>query len=286
VPSNSHTIIYEKDGVQYKLCKLLFARDGSYSVLSPYHPAQKAILMKATVNYSMSKMEIAFEEAIDLAAADDEGKRLKLSHHRSGFLQFSGQGILSGLDADGKPKGMGIMSWPLETPIEGPAFGMVLFGVEQFEQANRIKDEACTFRHNELTLPPSTDRLALEGYYFPPLWRRFVRTQPNGERTISVVHPARPILRLKTVFPADDCELQGFFGLELYGLLGESQTQVDSGYILSSSTGNVRRSTEGHLLGDGLFCMYPRQKIVARRSLDYTLGSEPPTLRNEDAQQE
>ena len=276
MPSNSHTIIYEKDGIQYKLCKVLFARDGSYSVLSPYHPEQKAILMKATVDYSMSEMSIAVEEAIDLAAADDDRRRLKLSHHRSGFLQFSGQGILSGLDEEGNPKGIGVMSWPLEQYISGPAFGITLFGVEQFKQAARISDEACIFRHDELTLPPGTDRLVLEGHYFPPLWRRFIRLQHNGESVISVVHPAGVVLPLKAVLPAEDCELQGFFGLELYGIPEDAETRIASGFILSSSSGNMRQSEEGHLLGDGLFCMYPRQNIVARRSLDYPPPGQHP----------
>jgi hypothetical protein len=273
VPNNSHTIIYEKNGVKYKLCKLLYAKDGSYSVLSPYHTARKAIIVKATMNYALPEMNVSFEEAIDLAAADDDKKRLKLSHHRSGFIQFSGDGILSGLDDQGNPKGVGVWSWPLETPAHGPAFAITVFGAEHFEQATRIRDEACVFKHEELTLLPDTDRLILEGHYFPAFWRRFVRIQPDGRRIISIVHPDGAVLYLRVLFPGQDCDLQGFFGLELSGMPGDAETHVETGFILSTSTGSLRQTEGGDILGDGLFCMYPRQNIEARRSLDYT----PPT---------
>jgi hypothetical protein len=109
-----YTVVYEKGGHRYKLCKIFFGSDGSYYVTSPYHPAEGATLLKATVNYALSEMEIPVEQAIDAAAAEDDELRIKLSHHPDGFLQFSGQGIVSGKDADGNIRSIGVMSWPLD----------------------------------------------------------------------------------------------------------------------------------------------------------------------------
>jgi hypothetical protein len=138
-----YTIIYEKDGNRYKLCKMFFGNDGSYYVTSPYHPAHGAMLYKHTVNYALSEMELSLEQAVDAAAAEDDKKRVKLSHHPDGFLQFSGQGIVSGKDAEGNIRGIGVMSWPLDHPVRGPAFGLTMYGLEHFEKAARVRDTPC-----------------------------------------------------------------------------------------------------------------------------------------------
>lgn len=69
---DDYTVIYEQNGANYKLCKILFGADGSYYVTSPYHPAQKALLVKCTVNYNLDRMKFRFDEAIDLASAEDD----------------------------------------------------------------------------------------------------------------------------------------------------------------------------------------------------------------------
>lgn len=182
----NYTIIYEQAGISYKLCRIFFGADGSYYVTSPYHPEGKAALVKATVNYSLAEMYIPFEQAIDIASAEDDEKRIKFSHHPDGFVQFSGDGVVSGKDADGNIRGVGIMSWPLDRPVIGPAFGIALRDIEQFEQVDRLKGELCIFRHEEITTTPGAKDFGLEGYYFPPLWRRFVRSEPDGTKTIQL----------------------------------------------------------------------------------------------------
>jgi hypothetical protein len=97
----------------------------------------------------------------------------------------------------------------------------------------------------------------------------------EGSKTISIVHPAGALLPLKVLYPGERCALQGFIGLELYtgidGLIGAS-----SGFSLSGSTGNLRRDQDGHLLGDGIFAVYPGPDVVAQgRSLNLGL-SDPP----------
>ncbi len=265
-----YTIIYDKDGTGYKLCKIFFGNDGSYYVTSPYHPAEGAVLFKQTVNYALSEMEFSYEEAIENAAAKDDEKRIKLSHHPDGFLQFSGEGIVSGRDREGNIRGMGIMSWPLDRPARGPAFGLSMSGLEQFEKVTRVRDTPCVFRHDELTIVPGRHVFALEGYYLPALWRRFVRVRPDGTRVVPLVHPAGVIVELKAIFPSERCARQAFLGLEMYTVpLAEDEVSGPS-FAISGSTGNLRRNEQGQLLGDGIFCRYPHDSgIPIRRSLDY-----------------
>ncbi len=142
---DNYLVIYEKNNIKHKICRVMFGSDGSYYVTSPYHPVNKAVLMKLTVKYGeyMEETQVSYKEALDMASLDDDDKRLKLTHHPSGFIQFSGQGIISGKDADGAPKGVGIQSWPLTQPVPGPSFGVALLGLEQFEQVDKPKGEVC-----------------------------------------------------------------------------------------------------------------------------------------------
>jgi len=254
-----YTVLYEKDGECYKLCKIIYGPDGSYYVTSPYHPSKEAMLAVVTVNYALSEMEISLEEAIDLASVDDDERRLKLSHHPDGFVQFSGQGILSGKDTAGNIRGIGVMSWPLDEPVRGPAFGLSMFGLEHFERANKIKDTPLIFKDAEISSMPGPNRFALEGYYLPALWRRFIREKEDGSKTISLIHPTGAVLELKVIFPPEQCARQNFIGLELYtDTAGPESEGLTSGFTLSGSTGNLRKNEQEQVLGDGICCVYPR----------------------------
>src|SRR2546421_351256 len=112
----------------YKVCRIIYGKDGSFYVSLPYHPEKKGVVFVMTVNYARYEQQIALKELVDLAGFEDEEHRLKYSHHASGFIQFSGAGIQSGQNADGSAKGIGIMSWPLAKPVRGPAFALTLRG--------------------------------------------------------------------------------------------------------------------------------------------------------------
>lgn len=132
-PAGKYTIALKKDNVRYKLCKIFFGLDGSYYVTWPYHPANRAHLLKLTVNYALPEQDLPLSEALDVGVLDDDERRLKLSHHLDGFLQFSGPGVTSGKDTSGVIRGMGVQSWPLTSPTIGPSFGVAIAGVERFD---------------------------------------------------------------------------------------------------------------------------------------------------------
>jgi hypothetical protein len=143
-------------------------------------------------------------------------------------------------------------------------------GLEHFEKAERVKDTPCAFRREELTPMPGPCVFILEGYYLPALWRRFVRVRHDGTRVIPLVHPTRAVIELKAIFPSDRCARQDFFGLEMNtDELREDEVQ-EVAFTISGSTGNLRENEQGQILGDGIFCMYPRGwEVPNQRSLDH-----------------
>jgi hypothetical protein len=279
MPAGHYLITYREADRTHKLCRVWFGGDGSLYVTSPYHPATEAVLVQATVNYSVGEMEFSLHEAIDVAGVDDPERRLKLSHHPDGFIQFSGEGVLSGRNPDGSPKGVGVMSWPLDRPVRGPALGVTVVGVERFaehDERRASRGETVVFDSADVPELPGATDLRFEAYYFPAIWRRFVRVE-NGQPVIGLVHPAGVVIPLRVLFPQASCERQAFLGVELYRGVGE-WVGFDTGFLLSSSTGNLRRNDRGEWLGDALYCMYPREGMSVRRSADYRLVPEPEVL--------
>jgi hypothetical protein len=266
-----YTVIFTKQSVSYKLCKIWFGVDGSYYVTSPYHPEGNAWLFKVRVNYARQEMTIPAEELVDVASADDDARRLKLAHHPDGFVQFSGRGILSGKSADGPIRGMGLMSWPLTRPVRGPAFGLLVRGVERFERAAEDLRNTVRFDDTEVVSVPNANTLHLEGHYFPGLWRRFVRLESDGTPTISVMHPAKAVLKLKVIFASDRCALDGFIGLELYTDRASDEFAESPSFALAGPTGGMRKNLDGEWTAESVQCMYPRGDVQVQRVLDYVM---------------
>ncbi len=279
---NSYRVAYRHEGKLYRLTRIVYGTDGSYYVTAPAHPEEKAQFVMMTVNYAKQHMEVPLEEAVDLAGAEGEDKELKLSHHPDGFMQFSGAGLVSGREADGTIRGMGVMTWPLWDPIRGPAFGLALTRPEDFVPETTESADTVVFDDADVSRLDDADVVSLEAYYFPPLWRRFIRPDAKGRPVIRVFHPAKAVLELRVLLPHAKCELPGFLGIEIYTqysipLLGDAGEPEDAehvhepepGFIFSGSTGNLRRNEDGELLGDGIYCVYPVQQIAGKRNLDF-----------------
>ncbi|MCC9168390.1 hypothetical protein [Pontibacter harenae] len=266
--NKTHTIVLDHDGVLYKLFKLMYGRDGSVMLISPYHPSKEAIVGLSTINYSLQEKDISIEEAIDVASVKDDKKRLKLTHHASGLIHISGEGITSGINENGRLKGIGVQSWPLEYPVTGPAFGITIYGFEHFDIENNIKSDFHVFSTNACERLDNYKALVIEGYCFPAHYRRFVRTDNNGQKIIHLTHPTGMVIPLRVAFPPQKCKCQSFFGIELYFDEGHPDEQHMPSYFLSSSTGNIRVNDKNEHFGDSIFCMFPRQSLPVKRSLN------------------
>ena len=247
-----------------------FGGDGSYYVTAPVHPAQRALLAVFSVNYAEQRSTLALSDSVDLAAADAEDKEIKLSHHFDGFMQFSGAGLVSGRDDEGNIRGVGVDTWPLTQPTRGPAFALAITDLEHLAVETSDSAETLLFTEDDVTPLPSADQVVLEGYFFPPLWRRFVRRDRRGELTISVFHPAKAVLQLRVALPPDGGDVPGFLAFEVYtNYLKLADEDPRPGFIMSGSTGNLRRNEHGEMLGDGIYCFYPAQDLdVAVRNVD------------------
>ena len=155
--------------------------DGSYFVTAPYHPLDRAVAGKITINYANPtlgrKIVSLQDDALELGVLDDDRRRLKLSHHPSGLLQFSGEGITSGLDSDGQPKGIGTISWPLVLPTLGPSFGIGFADPLTSGRPSANRPQTVVLRESALEHLRFGDLrgLHITGFYFPPMWREFVR---------------------------------------------------------------------------------------------------------------
>jgi hypothetical protein len=270
-----HTIAYESGGKTVDLCKILFGGDGSYYVTAPYHPQDRAIAAKATVNYTDQSHLFRLDDAIDLAVLDDDDRRLKVAHHPDGFLQFSGEGVRSGLDESGTPKGIGTFSWPLMIPTLGPSFQLGFSDPFACGRPSKGQDRLVLPESDIEHMRKGIVGLSIIGYYLPPRWREFVYRGADGGWWMTLLHPTAQALKpLRVIQASVESELPGLIGLEArpFGIPGP-----DPSFFVSTATGNLRRNTKGELLGDQLFCVYPPPDLENANipSLAYALPAPP-----------
>lgn len=269
--SSKHTIILDCGDVKRKFSKILFTGDGSYSLMAPYHSAKKAVLFKTTVNYDTNVPQaVSFADAINLSEVD-EG-RLKITHHRSGFVQYSGDGVVSGLDENGKPKGLGVFSRPLDSVGSGPALGAGVQDISKLEAADKVAAHDLLVHVNEVPKWPHSNGIMLEIHYFQPPIRRFVFIDHLGRKRLNIIHPAGFIVPMFAVYAPEHCEYPGVLGIELY----EQRFGFgESGFSLSGPGENERRNEKGERIADVLGCIYPRLTNFAEATnLDRRRGAD------------
>jgi len=261
------SIVVRKGGSHYKVCKIWFGQDGTYYVTSPYHQARKAMLVKATVNYETGPEHlIPISNLLDVAGLE-EGEHLKLSHHPDGFCHFSGKGVYSGKDEYGHPKGVGVQTRALTHVGDGPAFVVIVNALEKFEQKQDLDASDIVFDFDALAEISEPYGFHLEGHYFQSTYRRFVEKRDDGSQWISVIHPSRAILRLRTILAPTDCALPSIIGLDFFASpIGEGSAD----YVLSGPGGNLRDNEFGQNVADQISAVFPPPKsIPMRRSVVY-----------------
>lgn len=240
------------------------------NVSVPYHPHKKAVVFKTSVNYDTGEQLVSAKMFVDLAGYEDEGEthNLKYSHHTSGFIQFSGAGVLSGQNSDGSPKGIGISSWPLTNPVSGPAFAVTITAIDQFESVNKTDSDDVLFDSRVLGAHDGKFRLFFGFHYFPESWRRVFDVTPDGNFDLPVTYPDGRVLRMKPLLPSSKIALKSFVAVHCYAeVLRES---LPCQIIFSGSTGNIRFNKKNQKLGDGIYYMYPDQSVTAKKSLNYS----------------
>jgi hypothetical protein len=252
-------VIWEAEGIRYKMTRVLIGSDGSYYVTCPYFPADKVSISTRTVKYINDEVDGPHlaSPPIEVGLVDAESQRLKMTHHGDGFIQVSGEGITSGRNADGTPKGIGIFSWPLGAPTAGPAFGITVQNPRTFAVAESERTGDVVFRESDYWMVTQDTGLMIELFYFAPHWRRFVIFR-DGRPVLPYKHPSGAVLELAVCRgPGEDWSM-GFVGVDLFpGAI--SLVDGDEGaFVLSTSTGKPRYNEETKVLeADAIYAAYP-----------------------------
>jgi hypothetical protein len=136
--------IREKEKI-YKILSVNASKnDGSLNVFFPYCSEKRVYIYQHKHKYKVGKSKIKRKQIIKEYLAD---KNTKLSIHQSGFVQLSGNGILSGVnEKTGEPKGIGVFSSPLSNPVSsGPTFGFQCWGLENGFEVLTEKVPGCQY---------------------------------------------------------------------------------------------------------------------------------------------
>jgi hypothetical protein len=175
-----------------KVTKIVPYAKGGFSVLTPYHNERQGWVAKLPVNYrQFGEILIPRAEVVGYSVND----RVKLSYHPDGFAQFSGEAggkVISGRDPDtGEPKGIGLLTNPLQIPIwSGPTFGVTLWGLQDFEELESKETDALIFDEEDLyyrrCTPETANAWMVEAFVFP--LRMWGAVRKRGDRYVLVEH--------------------------------------------------------------------------------------------------
>src|SRR5216684_1259106 len=189
------------------------------------------------------------------------------SIHRSGFVQFSGPGIVSGIDkVTQQPKGLAIKIDPLTKPItSGPTFGISIWGLEDFQalKSEEIRKNYIVFGRSDFYPDPPNvkrrDTLIFAGFLFPTSLAGEVDlrgNQPTLTRPFSnYLWERGKMFRLIVVFLKKSPMFIGILPQFTEWVGGD---RGNSGYQLDGPSELVGRNSRGVLEGIHLKASYPR----------------------------
>lgn len=230
-------------------------------------------MCKFDVDYSQRDIILYHDAVIKEVSIN---KEIKLSIHNSGFVQFSGKGILSGIDKHtGQIKGMGLWSSPLVKPICGPTFGFTFWGLPGFEQCMKEKNS-----NKNTIIFDKTDfyyrhcnRLNWNGYIIEGFFLRqelskgikYVNRIPTITLQLPNYEIPRAVFTLKVIFLEDS---PGFIGLLASKTKLNFPKEFTTGYTIGGPSGNIR-IINGKRIGTWMFCQFPKPSKFNPPSLHY-----------------
>jgi hypothetical protein len=195
----TYVCIQEKGNIYKILSVLASKKDGSLSVFFNYCKEKKAFVFRHRHEYKPGLQYIDETKITDeFEIGFDVDNTAKFSLHRSGFVQLSGKGILSGIDTEtGRPKGVGVFSSRLDTPVSsGPTFVFTCWGLQNgFELLERpnskdqyvvLKEQDFEKRYVEKDKPLNS--YVLEFFIFPKEANKFVYEHEGRPYINHVMH--------------------------------------------------------------------------------------------------
>lgn len=191
-------ICVREGDIHYKVTSLYLMSDGGFKLDVPYCSHERGAVEKWNIPenaYSKMHFSIPRSEATSFIVRN----RPQLSIHPSGFVQFSGPGITSGIDKEtGKHKGLAIQTLPLTTPINtGPTCGVVFWGLKEgyattdkFDDLNFVIPKE-VFAYHPTKKGEEANAYHLEFWVFPAdeYYERTIRKDPLGNEYMALRFP-------------------------------------------------------------------------------------------------
>jgi hypothetical protein len=184
---------------------------------------------------------------------------VKLSIHRSGFVQFSGPGIKSGIEKfTNLPKGMAIQIPSLDNPItSGPTFGITAWGLEEFVKYGgkpKKGEQVLLFTEAEVfnSGDPAADGYLMEGFVFPASEREHVVQVADGfilTKTFPYFEIPNTTFTFKVVLLKKTASFLGIMVRKVQTEFGD----IKSGYVLAGPSA----IQEPHI-GTTMMASYPK----------------------------
>ncbi len=254
-----------------KLAKVVGYGNQGFAVLTPYHSARSGFVAKIPIDYKkIGEFNVAYDDIVGF----DTEHRVKLSYHPDGFVQFSGETkgqVTSGRNEhSGEPKGIGLLTQPLSSPIRsGPSFGITAWGLGDFISHNASPQETdVVFGLEDMYFrginPRQANAIVLEVFALPLRYWAGVRKRGSDyvlTMAFEDFQASRAAIEMKVIdLPNQEVLLAGFV----------SHTRVEfgsqSGWVLN---GPGNRNDDG--IGHVLQAFYPREVVPGdRESLDRT----------------
>lgn len=266
-----------------KITKVIGLNGAGFSILAPYHKAREGYLFKLPVDpktlSTPGRHQLPWDESVGFTADD----RVKLSYHSDGFAQFSSETpgrITSGRDPKtGQPKGLGLFTHPLKTPIwSGPSVSVTIWGIDEFDELDETKqrEQSLVFEPNEFYYRGCTPDEAnlcwvLSIYVFPMRVTPPVRFH-HGHPVLEVASeglngPLASVVHMRIIHLPEE---EVFLGLYVNRA---PTTLLKSGWALNGP-GDFTAERKGHVLTG----LYPRDEIPVegRASLNRFVSQTDP----------
>ena len=250
--------LYIKDNDRYyKVSRIYFFKDSSFAIDVPYHKDQRGYFIKLKTPkecFMGGKHVVPKENTLESFTST---KNAKLTFHKSGFVQFSGEGWLRSGLLNGLPKGLGIDTYSLENPIDDLIANIVCWGLDGFESTDKYpvargKSAVLVFGSNNMV---HEDYLIHQGD-IPGFLFQFVyhaaKSLKDNDNLLPVRYPNGKVLPFNVMRNTD------------YGVLGVKCSPVrtkffniESGYSIQSSR-TPFYTERGREYADQIMCIFPR----------------------------
>lgn len=271
--AKKNNIIVSENGIDYKIIKIIPHSDGGFGVYLPYLNLKESIFLgiielPAEVQDRLQSGEELLIPTTAILEKHKTDKRIKLSIHQDGFVQFSGDGVRSGREKmTGKAKGLGVVSKPLMTPIStGSTFSVTFWGLDCFERMNNIKSrkdvkdikfspkEQYVFANLSKKLVERTNGYIISGYVFPLQMSHYIYFDELGAKiTVPIPDEGNAVMTLRVItFPHSDV----FLGLLLRETWVGDESLPPSGFMVGGPKEIVELN--GVIVERSLFASVPK----------------------------